>query len=325
MKIFSKVFLFFFFIIILTSCDKPSSSTVTIGIIQPLEHTAMAEIVAGYTETLKKLYDKPVIIKVRNAQNDANMQRAIIQQMRDANYSLIVPIGVDTSEMTLAMTRNQSVVSLASDLSDADRKKLKNCRVAVVHDEISTKQLLAFIHAVYPQLTQLTLIHSSANKVLPQVDEAIAAGKMFGITIHHMMISSLPELYTTANALDKDSQGIFILKDSLIVSGIGTLAKIAANKHIPLITSDQGSVQNGAGFALGVHEREIGVQGAILSVAILKGKSVCDLPIVEMKHLTVFINQKSLQSEYQSLDLLIKAAKQFSYQSEMINTISSGA
>ena len=41
------------------------------------------------------------------------------------------------------------------------------------------------------------------------------------------MVSSLPELYSATQSLPKNAQGIFILKDSLIVSGISTLAKAA--------------------------------------------------------------------------------------------------
>jgi putative ABC transport system substrate-binding protein len=304
----------------LTACSQEKdSNTVTIGIIEPLEHKAMNEIVAGFTETLQKNYHKPFVIKVENAQNDANIKRAIIQKMRDQNYTIIAPIGVDATQMTLAMTKDQSIISLASDLSDSDRKKLRPCHVAVVHDEISSDQLLNFIHDVYPTMTHITLIHSSADKVFPEVDEAIKAGKKYGITINHIMISSLPELTSAAQSLSPDTQGIFILKDSLIVSGIATLQKIAVDHHIPLITSDQGSIQEGAGFALGVHEREIGVEGAKLTADVLNGKSICDLPIVEMKNLTVFINQKSLQQEGQAVDNIITAAKKLNYQTEMVN------
>ena len=324
MNIFIKIFLSLIIIGTLCSCQN-SKPTATIGIVVPLEHTAMKEIITGYTETLKKLYDKPVTIDVENAQNDVNMQRAIIQKMRDASYSLIVPIGVDATEMTLSIAKHQNVVSLASDISDADRHELDECNVAVVHDDISVKQLLSFIHATYPQLTQLTLVHSAANKVLPEVDKTVEAGKDLGITIHHLMISSLPELYSAATSIPADAQGIFILKDHMIVSGISTLAKIAADKHIPLITSDQGSVQNGAAFAVGVHEREIGVQGAKLSAAILKGRAACELPIVEMNNLTVFINQKALQDEKQALGPLLKNAKQFAYKIEMTAPLTSGA
>jgi putative ABC transport system substrate-binding protein len=320
MKSFSRFFGTALCLVFLSACKPHSSEQIKIGIIEPLEHTAMNEIIAGFTETLQKIYHKPVIITVENAQNDANLQRAIIQKMRDAGTTIIVPIGMGTTQMSLAMVHDQPIVSLASELSEQDRENLKKCNVTVVHDEISSEQLLQFVHVAYPQLTQLILIHSSADKVFPEVDATIAAGKKYGITVKHLMVSSLPELYATASAIPRESQGIFILKDSMIVSGITTLAKIAADKHIPLIASDQGSVQNGAGMSLGVHEKDIGIEGAKLAAAILQGQPVCSLPMIEMQKLTVFINPHSLQKEGQNKEAIEAAAKSLSYQSEIVDT-----
>jgi putative ABC transport system substrate-binding protein len=303
----------------LTGCKpKPVSSDIVIGIIEPIEHNAMAKIVAGFSEKLQEQYHHPVIIKVENAQNDMNLERAIIQKMQAANYTMIVPIGVAATQMTLAMVHDRPVISLASDFSHADQEKMRPCNVAVVHDEISPQQLLAFIHATYPQLTQLTLIHSAADKVLPDVQATIDAGKALGITVHHMMVATLPDLYSTAQALPADTQAIFVLKDNLIVSGISTLAKVAEQRHIPLITSDQGSVQEGAGFALGVHEREIGVQGAELAAAVLNGRGICSLPIADMNKLTVFINQNAVGEEGQNIKLIKQAAAASNYQIELV-------
>ncbi len=304
----------------LASCDQKKPSEITIGIIEPLEHTAMNEIVAGFSDTLKQLYHQPVRIKVENAQSDANLQRAIIQKMHDANYDMIIPIGVGASQMSLAMVRDQPIVSLASDLSDSTRQQLHPCNVAVVHDEISAKQLIAFVHAVYPQLTHLMLIHSAADKVFPEVTETIAAGKAVGITVDHLMVATLPELYNSAQSIPAQTQAILVLKDSLIVSGISTLAKLAADRHLPLITSDQGSVQDGAAFSLGVHERQIGVEGAKLAAAVLNGQSICNLPVVNMEKLTVFVNPNALQKDSQTLAPIQTAADQMHYTIEMTKT-----
>jgi len=306
--------------IIIASCSQ-HPKTVTIGIIEPLEHKAMNEIVEGFSQTLKKEYKQSVILDIENAQNDPNLKHAIIQKMIDQHVTIIAPIGVDATEMTLSMTRNTSipVVSLASDLTDEDRQKLNPCHAAVVHDEINPETIIHFIHQVYPSLTKLTLIHSSANKVFPEVNEAIAAGRLEGITIQAIMVSSLPELTTAATAIPSQTQGLFVLKDSLIVSGIGTLSHVAQQKHIPLITSDQGSVEDGAGFALGVPEKQIGVEGAKLSAAILKGTPACDLPIAQMKNLTVFMNQKALSDSQQNIEAVEAAAKKLNYSIEYTN------
>ena len=327
LKLFDGVLmkLVYFFAVVLgvmglISCKQSTpKTTVTIGIIEPVEHTAMNSIVAGFAENLHKIYQKPVVIKIENAQNDPNLQRAIIQKMAAAEYDMLVPIGVATTQMTLAMVHNKPVISLAANISDQDRQHLApHCNVAVVHDEISIRQLLGFIHAVYPQLTNLSLVHSAADKVLPEVQAAVAAGKEYGITIKPVMVTTLPELYTVAQALPAQTQGIVILKDVMIVSGISTLAKTAADRHIPLITSDQGSVQDGAGFALGVHEREIGVSGATLAAGVLNGEEACNLPIVNMEKLTVFMNAHALVQSGQDIQTVTDAATQAGFNNEMI-------
>jgi putative tryptophan/tyrosine transport system substrate-binding protein len=134
------------------------------------------------------------------------------------------------------------------------------------------------------------------------------------------MVSSLPELSSVTNNIASDTQGILILKDSLIVSGISTLANAAKDKQIPLITSDQGSVQSGADFALGVHERQIGVEGGKLAAEILSGKPACDLPVVEMRTLTVFVNPHALQLTGQHIDVITSTAKNMNYVVESTGT-----
>ena len=317
MKHYLKLFIILSCLLGLTACHQEKSSAIKIGIVVPLEHTAMKEIVSGFSETLTKLYHHPVTIKVANAQSDSNLQRAIIEQMHDENDTIIVPIGTGATEMTLAMARNQPVVSLAAEMSEQDRQQRHPCNVAIVHDEISPKQIIAFIHAAYPEIKSIALIHSTADKVFPEVKETIAAGKQYGMTITPVMAATLPDLTSAAQSLPQQTQAIFILKDNLIVSGISTLAKIANERHIPLITSDQGSVQDGAGFALGVHEREIGVEGAKLAAAILSGKSACTLPIAEMKTLTVFINKTALKQETQNELTVSDAAKKMGYATEI--------
>jgi len=315
----TKAIIILFIVILLVACKQTHDSTTIIGIIEPLEHTAMNEIVSGFTHTLHNASQKPVMIKVENAQNDANLERAIIQKMRDGHYTIIVPIGTGATQMTLAMIHDKPIISLAANVNEADRKKFRPCHVAVVHDEISSERLIHFIHTIYPTLTQLVLVHSTADKVFPEVKETIVIAKKYGITITPMMASSLPELYGITQSLPKNTEGIFVLKDSLIVSGIATLSKEAAKRHTPLITSDQGSVQDGALFALGVHESDIGSEGAKLTAAILNGQSACNLPIVEMKKLTVFVNPQSLQKENQSLTSIKNAAKKLGYHIEMVN------
>lgn len=320
MKLHIRILLITFLSCYLLGCTQSDSEQITIGIIKPLEHAAMDEIVLGFSETLKDMYDKPVSIKVENAQNDVNLLQAIIRKMRDARYQVIVPIGVQATQMTLAMIHDIPVVSLASKITDEERNKLQYCNVVAVHDEISPKALVEFAHDALPNLKQLTLIHSPADKIFPEVKEAVLAGHEIDITIEPMMVTSLMDLNNTVRALPSTIQGIFILKDHLIVSGISMLSKLAHEHQLPLITSDQGSVADGAMFALGVKEKDIGVEGAKLVHAILNEQDICQLPMIDMKNLTVFINAAFFTQSAQSIDAIIASAKKFNYQIEVLNS-----
>lgn len=314
----NKIILLSFFMALLTGCSEQRADVKTVGIIVPIEHTAMNQIIAGFRAALEKEYKKPVTIKIDNAQNDMNLQSAIIQKMKNAHYDVIVPIGTGATQMAVSMAPNVAIVSLASNVSDHDRAQLKRCRLAIVHDEIPSIQSLRFIKQAYPTITNLMLIHSAADKVLPEVEAAVKAAQSVGITLHHRMVTSLSELYAVAQSLPEGTNGIFILKDNLIASGASSLSLIAQKKHIPFIASDEGSVASGADLALGVKEREIGVAGGVLTAKVLADHDPCALPITEMTALSVFINP-SHQIVIDNQQAIQHAAAAFHYQLVPVN------
>lgn len=311
MKIYSKITaLIILSIITIISYANPPKK---IGIIIPMAHQAMTEITNGFESTLKNQYSGPIEFKIANVQGDTNLEYATILTLRDQDYDIIVPIGSNATVMTTTLIKNKPIVSLASDLADSERKKLKNCNVAVVHDEVSNEQVLRFIHQVYPTIKNIVLFHSATDKVFPEVADAKKVAAKFNIVITPIMAATLPDLQSLSQNLPAHTQAIFILKDSPIVSGIAQLVKVAEKNHIPLITSDDGSVQNGAGFALGVHEDQIGIEGARLALQILQGKNACDLPITEMNKLTVFLNPKAMSSFNAEINPVKMVAKKMGY------------
>lgn len=307
MKTFKSFLAIFLLAIIVASTlngCKQKHNVKRIGIVLPIEHQALNEIVAGFTSTLQTLYPHPLEFKIANAQGDMNTQRAIIEQMRDADYAMIVPIGTSTTQMTASLVEQKPVVALAAVYSEQERHVRKSCNVAIVDDEISNVQVMDFIHHVYPNLRTLALVHSAGDKIFPEVAETKLAAKNDNIEVHSFMVTNLAELYTIGQALPSSTQAIFILKDNMIASGIDTLISIAKVRHIPLITSDEATVEKGAAFAIGVHEKQIGEEGAKLATQILQGKSACQLASVKMTHPTVFINQTALpekSSEQQTI------------------------
>lgn len=304
--------------LLLSTIAQAALPSKKVAIIIPLEIQAMTEISQGFESTLKAYYPGPLTFKVVNAQGDSNLLHANIQSLRDQAYDLLVPIGANATNMTLSMVKNTPIVSLASDLTDSQRQSLKPCNVAIVHDEISTRQQLTFMRQAFPSIKKIVLIHSAAETIFPEVKEAQAAGVQLGLTITPMLAPTLLDLQTIARNIPNETQAIFILKDMQIVSGIAQLAKIAQNHKIPLMSSDDGSVKNGASFALGIHENQTGINGALLAAQILTGTKACTLPISEMLNLTVFVNPQAMQSVGASMKAVQTAAVKLHYSLETI-------
>lgn len=258
------------------SPSKQSDNIKSIGIIIPIEHAALREIVEGFKEEVTKLSKEPIEFVVQNAQGDLNLQRSIIQQFVNQKINLIVPIGTAATQMTVANVKIQPIVSLAS----LPFSNMKPINLTGVLDEIGPYKPFDFIQKMMPELKKMTLIHSSSEKIFPEVQELIKYAGTKGVAVQALMIQSLPELYTISRLVDNNTDLIFILKDHMVVSGIKTIVQQAHHRLIPVVTSDEGSVKEGATFALGVRERGIGEQGGRLAVKIL-AKPAQELPSFE--------------------------------------------
>lgn len=303
------------FILLMCACSlvacKPATPQKQVGIILPIAHQSLNNIVDGFVETLKQGYPGKLNIRVLNAQGDINIQRAIIQQMKNDRVDLIVPIATAPTQMAAAMIANRPIIGLAAQYAIAAKGKTAR-NLNVVSDEVPPKNLLNFMQQAYPQIKRITLLYSPSDKIYADVQQASIAAKSLGISLNTVMVPTLQDLYTITKNLP-DTQAIIALKDVMLISGIATLVQAAEKRGILLITSDEGSVHNGANFALGVQEHEIGKQGALMALKILSGKSISDLPHAKVNTLSIFINKKSLQKNNFDAQIIEKTAKQLHY------------
>ena len=291
-----------------------NKNTIHVTVIEPMEHKAMDSIVAGFSETLAQDKKYKFKMKTENAQNDPNLLRSLLEIEKNSNSDFVVPIATAPTLMAISTIHNKPILGLAANFTEDDRRKLKYCNVTVIHDEIPVDKLLTFYLKAYPKVKTLALIHSPTDKIMPDVKKALEFGKQYGVKITPFMITSLPEIVSTLHSLPESIDGVFILKDSLVVIGIATIAQYAQEKHVPLMTSDEGSVEDGAHFSLGVYEKQIGESGAQLLLDLIHSKkNICNAPLEEMKNLSVFINNNSIIKSKMNSENIIQAARELKY------------
>ncbi len=305
---------------IIQASNKPQATPEkTIGIVMPLDHSSLRAIIRGFEESISRQYPGKVNFQIANAEHDLNIQHAIIQKFINQKVDLIVPLGTSTTQMTMSMVKSQPIIGLAANFPESigSQNNLAE-HFTVVPDEIDANQLIHFLQGVLPQAKKLTLIYSVEDKVIRAVAEIRTIAARAGIRIQPLMIANLSDLYSVSQRVDRDSQGIFILKDNLVASGINTLIKVAKQKHLALITSDEDTVQSGAAAALGVEEKKIGEAGGNLAVKVLNGASLTQMPIASLQTLQIFVNDSALKNQNVNLENIKSYAAKNHYQIKIL-------
>ncbi|MFK7968338.1 MAG: ABC transporter substrate binding protein [Rickettsiaceae bacterium] len=258
----------------------------TIAIIVPLEHEAMFQIVSGIKDTL---IDMDVELQVKNAHSDPNIMLALVKQIKEQNVDLIMPIGTSACQMTVSHIKTKPIICVAA-LPDEKQNPL----VTGVNDEIPISASISKI----PKLQNIAVIYSASEKIVPEIEALKVYALKNKISLNLFMIQTLIDLPVVVKNIPKDTQAFLILKDHLIVSGINILLQEAKKRSIPLIASDEGSVKNGASLAIGVREKDIGIESALMAKRILQGVSPKDIPYKTLDDkFVLFINEDSFATQ----------------------------
>jgi putative ABC transport system substrate-binding protein len=282
--------------LILNTANADTVPVTTVGIIIPLQLGAMTEIVEGFQGELNHLHPGKIVYLVKNANGDPMLAKSILQSFINQKVNLVVPVGTSLTQMALSTIKNQPIAALAAEIQESDRPTIRYKNFTNILDEVDLGTQLTFVHQALPQLKNITIIYSPDDHVIKQLQNIQTIAKENNFTIKTLMISQLPDLYAVSKHLAPGTQAIFILKDAMIVSGINTLIKQTQQNNLLLIASDDGSVQDGAAFALGVSERQIGSEGAVLANTVLNGTSAANVPIKVMTDYRLFINEKTLDN-----------------------------
>jgi len=285
---------------------KLKNPTPLVGIIIPLTHPAMDKIVEGFCAQLDKLLGKPCDYLVRDAQGDQNVQQpAIIDEMKRKNVDIIVPIGTLFTQMTLQKAPDVAVVALAA--LPASIASAHNLATGV-DDEIGSSETLKLIENIVPKLSKIAVIATQSEKTMPEIQAFRNAALNKGIAVQIIYVQTPSDIFLATHSIDSDAQAIHILKDHLVVNSIATLNQIAHDRKIPVIASDEGSVEQGASCALGVEEAGIGRAGAHLAFKVLTGTKPGDLGVKTLDELAVFVNKKGCKLQAASLDRIVAYA-----------------
>jgi putative ABC transport system substrate-binding protein len=292
---------------------QPANKPLTVAVLVPMELPAMDEIVAGFKQELSSKYHGQVKFIVKNSQGDVNLQRTILQQFNDPNIDIVAPIGTRAMEMAMTLIKDKPIVAIDADWDPSYLTKANNKNVTDVIEGVEPSDQIAFIHYALPNLKKMTFVHSMDQRIFVDAKKVKAAAAKNNIQLQEIGIDRVSDIYSISRSIDQNSQAIFALEDEIVVSGVNALVNQAERRPIPVITSDEGSVQKGSAFALGVSQRQIGMSSADMVLKVLAKGAAEGIPVEKVSQFTLYINKAAAAKQGIKVDQIVAAAHHFNY------------
>ena len=266
-----------------------------VGVTVIVAHPALQADQKGFEKALADAGVK-VVYDLQNAQGEMSNAQTIAQKFVDDKVDLVHAIATPTSQAAVKVIKEIPVVySSVTDPVDAGLVSTmgpagKN--VTGVSDAWPiAKQIKLYIEMLPKAKRWGTIYNAGDANSLVSIKKTKAAMKELGLELVEVTVSNSNEVYTAAQSLVGRVDAIYITSDNIVVSAMGSVAKVAGNKDIPLFAGDTGSVPQGASVALGFDYFQVGYSAGKKAVQILKdGKKPGDIPSGYTEKLSLHIS-----------------------------------
>ena len=127
-----------------------------------------------------------------------------------------------------------------------------------------------------------------------QIAIAKAACDKIGLSYIDATVSNSNELQQVVQSLVGKVDAIYTPTDNMIAAGMATVAQVANQNKIPVISGEAGMVQSGALATYGIDYYELGKQTAKMAVEIIRdGKNPAEMPIQYLENCTLAVNEST--------------------------------
>lgn len=268
-----------------------------VGVVIPVEHPALRQIVKRFSQTLQTNLPNQVEIEVQNAQGDTDTQSSLIRNFLNQPVDLLVTVSTRTTQQAIQQASGaQPILFLSAEVASLKMASSERL-VAGVNDDLDLTQQVMMLKQTIPNLKKVSVVYSQSEKIFPEIDRLQSLLALQHVALQKLGVTLQSDVAQVCHLIDADTDAIFVLKDVLVTNAIQPLVQTAKQLHKPLVTSDESTVYAGAAFALGVREADIGKQGGKLAANLLRNKQQLrnqnNYKIESVQPVMVFVNEKA--------------------------------
>lgn len=274
--------------------------TPTVGVLTLMHQPALDQIYKGYVHELgREGYHngKNIKIEYQNANGDQSNLKTMASKLVNDNPNVIFGITTPAAQAVANSTSKVPIVlGAVTDPNGAGLVKNNHHpggNITGVSDQAPIKEQLQLVKRFMPNLKTLGVIYTSSDaSAVAGYHQIVRECKQMHITLKAYSISNSNDLNQVSQQMVSQVDAVIVPTDNTIAGAMQTLVKNANAAKKPVFPAASSMVKQGGVATYSVNQYDLGVQGAKMTVAILKGKKPGNMPIKFVTHGEPVLNLK---------------------------------
>ncbi len=274
-----------------------------VGVLTLMHHPALDQIYKGYVDELAKEgyhNGKNIKIEYENANGDQSNLKTMANTLTNNNPTVLFGITTPAAQ-ALANSTTKTPIILGDVSNPQGAGLVKNNQhpggnISGVSDLAPIHQQLTLIKQFVPNLKTLGVIYTSNDSSGVTGYHQIAREcKKMNIKLKAYSISNSNDLNQVSQQMVSQVDAVIVPTDNTVAGAMQTLVKNADAANKPVFPATDTMVKQGGVATYSVNQYKLGVMGAKMTVKVLKGEKVGNLPIEYVRRGEPVLNLKQAQ------------------------------
>lgn len=303
---------------LLSNLISAQEDILNIAVVQLVTHPSLDEIRQGVYDGLSEqgyVEGENLNINYQNAEGDINILSTIAQSVvaeePDLIFAITTPVTQAfqnvTTEVPIVMVGVTDPVS-AGIIDDLDQP---GANITGVSDAVSYEDQFELLLKLMPETKKIGMIYTtSEDNSLAETEAAREVAEELGLKVQIEGVASTLDMQLVAQNLASQVDAIYVGSDNTIASAFETLVDATDAAGIPVFTTVDVMVDQGALSAVAINQKDIGLLGAEVAKLIIDGEEAGNVPVQFLDNLQAVVNFDTAERLNINIDETLKSEVQ---------------
>lgn len=286
------------------STSTESDKVYHIGLVQLVEHPSLDEIRTAFTEQLTadaQAQGYTVQIDYKNAQNDMSLINSICREFVNDKVDVIVAIATPSAQGAASVTTDIPIIfSAVTDPVSAglvENMEQPEGNITGTSDYIDVDKIFDLADELTPGISTYGFIYNKGeSNSVSVIEQAKLILDQRGISYVEKNVTTTGEVQQASRVLLEECDAIFAPIDNTVASAMAVLAQEAIQQNKPVYVAADSMVNDGGLATVGVNYTQLGKQTANMTLQVLEGTPISQLPVEVLSDPSVVVNNETAEA-----------------------------